>query len=434
MRAATDLSSIDSQGKQPMSLIWQGIRSGAAGVLLALVACGGGDEEVPPLQRNDPVREWRFEVYPRNGGAAIPLPPPNQGGAQTGGPVEEIVSFGQGFGGNDLVLSSESMPADGTARGAVFSSADGVTYAVLAEAPFLPHSGEPDANGGRTTLKQMQSYVKRAADAGLSFTVTYVEIEIRDYQPPPNPARSDLLITGEALLSIGAFKTRPNHYFFYTAGTAGVSGAHDSFTPHAQDESYSQSHLWNLADDFDFTNLPSFYDMRVGDQETTAGCPGRRALLTLKRPLTVNVDLSSVAVGEEFTVRTDTYASALNRRAITKDDCLATSVNVYLQDPSGISGTTVTTSGLEPTNRPQPAPPVGALLPPAACVPGPGPNAEAGVLQFDAASYSVGEFAGAPSRITVTRTGGSRGAVTATFRTSDGAASPKKSVRASSSS
>ena len=406
-----------------MSLLWQGIRSGAAGVLLTLVACGG--EEIPPLQRNDPVREWRFEVYPRSGGALVTLPPPNHGGKQTAGKVEEMVSFGQGFGGSDITLSTESLPADGTARGGVVSSADGVTYAVLAESPYAPKNGEPDANGGRTTLKQMQSFVKLAADARLTFTVSYVDIEIRDYQPPPNPDRPDLLITGEALLSVGAFKPGASDYFFYTAGTARVSGAYDVFIPYAQDESFSRTHLWNLADDFDFTSRRSYYDPSTGtDRETVSGCPGTRAYLKLKRPLTVNVNLSSVGIGEEFTLRTDTYASALNRRAQTKLDCLATSVFAYLQDPSGISGTTVTFAGLEPTNRPQPAPPVGALLPPAACLPGPGPNAEAGVLQFDAASYSVGEYAGAPSRITVTRTGGSRGAVTATFRTSDGTAAP----------
>ena len=97
--------------------------------------------------------------------------------------------------------------ADGTARGAAFSAASGVTDTVLAKAPFAPKNGEPDANGGRTALKQMQSYGKRATDAGLTFTVTHVGIEIRDDQPPPNPARSVLAGEVEFQLPNGDFVT-----------------------------------------------------------------------------------------------------------------------------------------------------------------------------------------------------------------------------------
>lgn len=58
---------------------------------------------------------------------------------------------------------------------------------------------------------------------------------------------------------------------------------------------------------------------------------------------------------------------------------------------------------------------------PAPCVPGPGPDPAAGVLQFSAAGYTLAEANSTPT-ITVTRTGGSSGAVTATFTTSDGSA------------
>ena len=68
------------------------------------------------------------------------------------------------------------------------------------------------------------------------------------------------------------------------------------------------------------------------------------------------------------------------------------------------------------------APQTRELVTPAACVPGPGPNAASGVLQFGAASFAVDEWAGAPPSITVTRTGGGSGAVTATFTTSNGTA------------
>ncbi len=135
------------------------------------------------------------------------------------------------------------------------------------------------------------------------------------------------------------------------------------------------------------------------------------------------MDLSSVDVGEEFTIRIDTFAKTYNRRgggAVA--DCQASAVNAFLRDPQEIGGATIEISGLEPTNRPLPAPPDQVLVEPEACVPGPGPNADAGVLQFDAPSYAIDEFSGAVPTITVTRTGGSVGAVTATFTTSDGTA------------
>ena len=130
-------------------------------------------------------------------------------------------------------------------------------------------------------------------------------------------------------------------------------------------------------------------------------------------------------MGEEFTVRIDTHAEAKNRKGGgSAEDCQATFASAYLRDPSEIGGGTVLeTSGLEPTNRPLPEPPVGGFVEPAACAPGPGPLAAAGTLQFDAASYRIDEFSGAVSTVTVTRTGGSSGAVSATFTTSDGTAS-----------
>jgi uncharacterized delta-60 repeat protein len=58
---------------------------------------------------------------------------------------------------------------------------------------------------------------------------------------------------------------------------------------------------------------------------------------------------------------------------------------------------------------------------PEPCLPGPGPNADAGTLQFVGAAFRVTETTTTPV-VTVTRTGGTTGAVTATFATSNGSA------------
>ena len=79
--------------------------------------------------------------------------------------------------------------------------------------------------------------------------------------------------------------------------------------------------------------------------------------MTLKVPRTYSVDLSSVAVGETFTLRVDTYADALNRRGGEAiGDCQASSARAYLRDPQQIAGTALDFTGLEPSNAP--------LLPP----------------------------------------------------------------------
>jgi uncharacterized delta-60 repeat protein len=93
-----------------------------------------------------------------------------------------------------------------------------------------------------------------------------------------------------------------------------------------------------------------------------------------------------------------------------------------LRDPLEIGGTAIDFTGLQPTSNPVLVPPVEVPVAPAACVSGPGPDPTAGTLQFSAASYSIGEFAAATPTVTVTRSGGSSGAVTATFTTSDGTA------------
>ena len=79
-----------------------------------------------------------------------------------------------------------------------------------------------------------------------------------------------------------------------------------------------------------------------------------------------------------------------------------------------VAGVTVEFEGLEPTNRPLP-PPLEEPVEPAACVPGPAPDPAAGLLQFGDDEFTVEEIQRAAPVVTVTRTGGSQGAVTATL-------------------
>lgn len=238
--------------------------------------------------------------------------------------------------------------------------------------------------GSIARLKRTQSSIKRAADAKFKFTLTFVEIETIDFNTPF--LKGVALLKDAVLLSVGAFETSQN-YFFYTAGRASVFGANNFFFRSAKDESFSRSPLWD-DDDFDFSSAGPVTEGPLAKSPCETADVAR-ALLRLKRPRTFTVDLSSIDVGEEFTIRIDTFAKTYNRRgggAVA--DCQASAVNAFLRDPQEIGGATIEISGLEPTNRPLPAPPDQVLVAPEACVPGPGPSADARVLQFDAPSYA----------------------------------------------
>jgi uncharacterized delta-60 repeat protein len=359
-----------------------------------------------------PVRVWEFAVFPGNGTAEVRL----DGDTQIGGLLEEVADFGPAFLDAAITGTTETRLPDQIANGVIASTADGVTYSVMAEAPD-GRLGTAQPIGSVSRLTQTQSFVKDAVDATLKFTLTAVLIDLIDTNPPlltgPSPMK------GELIFSVGAYKNSASS-FFYGSARASVFGARDFFFRLAADEDFSRNHIWS-EDDFDFV-VDSEHGVIVSSSNIS--CLGTRAVLRLKKPLTYSVDLSSVLKGEEFTLRADAIAETNNRRGGGFDgECQTSSVHAFLRDPLEIGGATLTTTGLTPTNRPLPAPPTRVLVEPASCVPGPGPNAEAGVLQFDAASYAIDEFAGAVQTVSVTRTGGSAGAVSATFTTSDGTAS-----------
>ena len=366
---------------------------------------------LPPLTLSKPHYEWQFTTLPGDGQPEVLV----SGGSRRGGILAELEEFGpvQSLNEAEILDFTGALPSDGFANGFIFASGNGITYGVFAEAPSA-RLGGVDPIGGATRLTQKQSFVKNAADATLSFTLSELDIGATDFLPQGGGDK--YAINGEAVLSVGAYRT-PTDFFFQASGRVGVAGQADTWYPYAEDESFSRSHLWSM-DDFEFTVKDIGYDSGA------SSCQGKKAFLILKRPRTYRIDLSSVLVGEEFTVRADAYAETENRKGGgSAPDCEASSVGVFLRDPLSMDGTTWEFTGLTPTNNPLPtSPPTDVYEPPAACAPGPGPLPEAGELQFSAAFYAVNEAAGALQMITVTRTRGSVGAVTATFSTSDGTA------------
>ena len=380
---------------------------------------------IPPLQRNEPLRNFSFRAMPGNGGDFSPLPPPDNFDQQIGGQLERIVDFGPVPPELDEALDAftGTRPSDGQANGMVFGSADGNTYGVFTEAPYARY-GSTAPIGSDTTLIQSQSFIKRSADASLTFKLTNIFICGFDYDSSPlEPVSGGSIlndIRANAQLAVTAW-TKSGPIFFAISGAAFVDGSRELWTGRALDFGGTQQAWPNFSTGLPPGPQPSF-EMSVDDLTDAFG-KGTRGCLSLIGTRTYTVDLSKVKDLEEFTLQSRAIATAINRRGGGfVGDGKASGVFAYLRDPISMGGTTITFTGLEPTNRPDAVPPPEVPIAPAACVPGPGPDPAAGVIQFSAATYSVSESVDALPTVEVTRSGGSRGAVTATFSTSDGSA------------
>ena len=111
-------------------------------------------------------------------------------------------------------------------------------------------------------------------------------------------------------------------------------------------------------------------------------------LMILRQPRIFTIDLSSVEVGQAFTLQTLAMATAYNRIAGPPSE-FESSATAFLRDPQGIDGTTIAFSGLEPADVPGLDPPAETPAEPAACPPG--STDDAGTLEFSADRYTITE-------------------------------------------
>ena len=312
----------------------------------------------------------------------------------------------------------------------MFSSADGGTYGAFAEAPLGNPNVADSPAGGRSDLRQFQAFIKRSSNATLSFTLTGAFVDLHDEnggfsnnssnpkcQYPANQvgaldACQDIL-RGQVILLVQAYThatsaTTAGRTFFHTGGTALFFGHQGHYSQQVNSSLLSSTPLW----------IPGDFDVDISPNSDIA-------IMNFKGPRTYVVDLSGIAVGEEFTLSSLVLAEATNRHGDKSNDRseeFPSAAAAFLRDPLAIGGTTLAFSGLEPIDNPVLQAPADTPVEPAPCVPGPAPDPAAGVIQFSAANYSIEELSSAVQPAKITRTGGSRGAVTATFTTSDGTA------------
>ena len=389
---------------------------GGVAVVLALFAPASAQAPAQ-IKRFQPSREWSFTEYYFDGTEDVLVAEPEEGEDRPiGGRLDEFFDYGP--------ATVDFPPVDGIATGQIFSTASGVTYGVLAHTADLDLvDGFPDPNspvGNKSDLEQYQNFRKDAPDATLRFTVTAVQIQAVDTngsrfpRAPQCPAEDEHCLgtmEGEVILAVQAYPVDDPEPFFHTSGGARVFGWQGNFDFDVWTDSFSGRPLWG-DEHFEF--------------EPENGGPFlSHATLNLSAPKTFSVDLSSVGVGQEFTLRIDTHARAYNRRpnltVEVSDIETFSTVSAFLRDPLEIGGAMLHTTGLTRTDDPvfDPAP-----LDPVAPVPCPSgtPDPVAGALQLSAPGYEIGEWEDAGQPVVVTRTGGSTGAVSATFATTDGTA------------
>lgn len=417
-----------------------GATVGASSVTALIESFSFAQVVLEPLFRGDPVREWTFSDFQ---GRAMTVTEFDSG-RQEGGVFERFVGFGGAAAGGVLLdhvnesIDGTVIAQDGIADGQVFSSADGVTYGAFAEAPIGNPGLADSPAGGRALLRQFQAFIKRSPNATLQFTLSRAFIDLRDDNGGFNsiatftqfpgkcvypPGQLDALdacqdvVRGQLTLAVKAYThatsaSTPGRTFFHTAGVATALGHTGQFESSAVSSMLSTIPLWS-PDDFQ----PDL--LFIGGAAVFNGF-----LFEFKGPRTYTVDLSSIPEGAEFTLRSEVLAEATNRQgdkfAGIREK--ASAAAAFLRDPLSVGGTTVEFTGLEPIANPVTEAPPDVPVTPAGCAAPGGTDPQAGTIQFSAAAYTIEGHGSATQPVLITRSGGSRGAVTATFTTSDGSA------------
>ena len=368
-----------------------------------------------------PVRTWFFSQIQGDGSTKF-----LSGSTQIFGTLNATIDFGPAFNDQPIVIGnglSGLQPPDEIATGQIFSSEFGGTFFVSAEAPSKINLVADSPIGNHVLLNQLQSFVRdgeNGENASLTFDVTDLDLEATDLNHATNLSFAECpttpcpdLITAMVALRVEA-RTERLGIIYDATGVAQIRGDSRGWT-HSTDRGQ-----FFCPDNPNSCRNPFFGTIQLWDDLSVAQTSDVQSTfirLQLKQHLPFSIDLANVLDGETVTLEIVATAKTLDRRAGSDRQ---SSAYAHLRDPRSIGGVALTPTGLRATSQHVPALPIVNLIPPARCVAGPGP---AGSLQFSAASYSVAEWAdGEQAQIRVTRTGGSTGAVSATFSTSDATA------------
>lgn len=365
-------------------------------------------------------RKWRFSevinVVPGVGGTqSVLLGEERQ---DFGGDLVDVHDFGSAkFDQRFAIFDGTEVVRNDIANGVVASANDGRTFQVATEAPLANANIPAEVIGSETQLIQEQTFLKQKENATLIFRMPLARIELHDENAvigrecvpavdnPEGPKVKCDFIVGELKLDVEAhnFAPAPTE-FFHISSFAKLSGFAENYKPEAETTVGSHVPFWTVGD----------FALDIEDLD---GATDSKAVWRLREELTFAVDLSSIDVGETFLIRITANAHAHNRVGGPPSE-RPSSAGAYINFEAGSGiGSLFTTDGLEQVDTPDVPDPPPLVLPPLPC----GSNPGAGVLQFSAATYTTAETDSSPT-VTVTRTGGSSGRVSATLTTIGGTA------------
>lgn len=357
--------------------------------------CGSSEDPQEPML-DLVVRRWWFTQYPHGAVGEENL---GADRVQIGGVAKETHVFG------GLIFHPPGVGPDAVAD--VYSNESGKTYWVSSQAP----SSSEGLIGDSANLLQVQYFKKTTADAKLTVTVSKTFLEAIDGNPgfptaaecrwhKPNASYDDCgrVMWGHVTARIEAFDFFAEEVLFRSGGYAEITGWRGFFGYDAKTYGDSLTPFWDRSS-FDF-------DPDVEELD------GGHAIAALHAPLTYDIPLSSVRIGDTFYVSANVRASTLNLRQ--RETYLAS----FFRDPQSADGVAWAYSGVEPIATPTDAPAPTASVAASPCASGTADPA-AGTVAFEAATFAAPELPGAGATVVVTRSGGGRGAVSALVTTAD---------------
>ena len=368
-----------------------------AGALLLLSA---GPAAATP--QGDPVRFWSVSKVEQGVGEL-----PVQDGAQLGDRLQKQVRVGGPLVFN-LPLHApfwQTLPRD-EAFGALFSSATGATYSVMAQAPPPNPMRVGAVKGTVTHLDEYQAYEKRTDDASLRITLSDLLLQTIDDNnragafecPPTGPCEP---VRTVVRFHARAYAASAGGDFFDSGGVAFLVGHQHSWRPGAATSAEAPRPLWGEED----------FDVDGDADESGTGAAG---VMGLNRSRRVKVPLGSVRPGELFAVHVSLEAEAVD------DAGGESAAQAFIQDPIHPGPPLLAAHGLRPRGNPKFKEPKLEAPAPARCPSGTSPKA--GALQLSAPEFAVDESSGSPM-VLVTRTGGTRGSASGVVSTSGVSAS-----------
>lgn len=298
----------------------------------------------------------------------------------------------------------------------VFSNETGHTYWVSAESPRA-NGTHPDVVGSSAELVQSQWFRKVEAGATLKLHVTAASLEGLDTNGAPTQKDCPWLtpethlldcrrtLSATASYDVRAFWFEGQKDILHTGGFAELNGWRG---------------VWDMGDVYPNSDATSAFwgPASFAIERDVDGDGGIHATMRLRAPITIDVPLSKLAVGDRFEVFVIAKVHASNRRNAI--DGVDSYVSAFFRDPVVDDGLSFDFAGLEPVAPAGVAPHDGVATAAPPCASGVDPAG--GVLAFSAAAYAEPEIPGQGAIIVVSRSGGSRGAASVRLTSGDGTA------------